>query len=253
MLKVRSYELKHHAAKRFSHIADRIQREHDAETDLVDEYFERRNEGFFVEVGANDPQKLSQTWKLEQRGWTGLLIEPIPELCERLRQARPNSQVIQAACGAPEETGEADFYVASDSEKSTLRTDMLDFPTPVQRVERVRVRTLDDILQQCQLPRIDFVSVDVEGLQLSVLRGLTLSKYRPALLMVEDHLTDLRTHRFLTQRNYRLVKRTGLNNWYLPADAPFHLTSQLERYRLWQKMWLRTPIRKLRFAARRRR
>jgi len=44
--------------------------------------------GFFVEVGANDPRERSQTWHLEQAGWTGLLIEPQPDLAAKLRAMR---------------------------------------------------------------------------------------------------------------------------------------------------------------------
>ena len=44
--------------------------------------------GFFVEVGANDPRERSQTWHLEQAGWTGILIEPQPDLARELRAKR---------------------------------------------------------------------------------------------------------------------------------------------------------------------
>src|SRR5262245_27102708 len=58
-------------------------------------------QGAFAEVGAFDPVFLSQTWHLEQQGWSGLLIEPIAEHATKLREAR-TAKVIQAACCAPE-------------------------------------------------------------------------------------------------------------------------------------------------------
>ena len=48
------------------------------EQELVREFFAGVRDGFFVEVGANRPQQESQTWHLEQLGWTGVLIEPQP-------------------------------------------------------------------------------------------------------------------------------------------------------------------------------
>src|SRR5689334_2098633 len=81
------------------------------ETALVLEFMGNRKEGFFLDVGANDPQNGSQTWVLEQQGWRGILVEPLPELCERLRQARPKSKVFQIACGPPGHAPELPFFV----------------------------------------------------------------------------------------------------------------------------------------------
>ena len=83
-----------------------------ARTLVAWDYFDHKADGFFVEVGANDPTALSQTWFLEQRGWKGVLVEPIPACCEKLRAVRKNSMVCEAAAGAPEQVGEAAFNLA---------------------------------------------------------------------------------------------------------------------------------------------
>src|SRR5262245_11222193 len=80
------------------------------ESELVWQFFGGRTDGFFVDIGANDPQRGSQTWMLEERGWRGILIEPQAQLCERLRQGRPRSQVFQVACGAPGAPSEMTFF-----------------------------------------------------------------------------------------------------------------------------------------------
>jgi hypothetical protein len=110
----------------------------------------------------------------------------------------------------------------------------------------VDCKTLDDILEATKPGQIDFVSIDVEGLQLNVLRGFNLSQYRPGLLLVEDHLVNLQTHRHMCRNGYRLVKRTARNNWYVPEGCAFPFCTALERFLLWKKIWLHTPIRKLR-------
>jgi hypothetical protein len=61
-------------------------------------------------------------------------------------------------------------------------------------------------------------------------------------------MTNLKTHRYLMQSNYYLAKHTSRNNWYVPAGTSFEFTSPLERFLLWQKVGLRTPVRKLRTA-----
>ena len=55
------------------------------------------------------------------------------------------------------------------------------------------------------------------------MRGLDFKKFRPALVLIEDGCRDLDKHRYLRQNGYKLVKRTTLNNWYIPQDEPFHL------------------------------
>jgi hypothetical protein len=62
------------------------------------------DKGFFVEVGAFDPVDFSQTWMLEQRGWDGLLVEPIPAQADKLRRTRC-ARVFEVACGSPEQNG----------------------------------------------------------------------------------------------------------------------------------------------------
>jgi hypothetical protein len=87
---------------------------------LTWEFFKFRTEGYFVEVGANDPKAGSQTWLLERVGWTGLLIEPLPDKFDILREERPKSQVLQVAVSAPEKIGEQLFYIGSDDVRSSL-------------------------------------------------------------------------------------------------------------------------------------
>ena len=61
--------------------------------------------GCFFEAGANDPIVLSQTYFLEQQGWRGALVEPVPSCCESLREVRTGSRIYQAALGSPGQKG----------------------------------------------------------------------------------------------------------------------------------------------------
>jgi len=71
---------------------------------VVREFFAGVHSGFFVEVGADRPQQESQTWHLEQLGWTGILVEPQPDLAEELRRKR-SAQVFAVACSTPQNAG----------------------------------------------------------------------------------------------------------------------------------------------------
>lgn len=146
--------------------------------------------GYYVEVGANDPRARSQTWHLEQQGWTGVLIEPQPDLAATLRAER-KSQVFAVACSSPANAGqELPLHVAGPL-SSLDRRGMAPGATP-EKVIRVPVRTLDSILEEAGSPAgFDFLSIDVEGHELDVLQGFDLARWRPRLLMIEDHVADL--------------------------------------------------------------
>lgn len=223
----------------------------DKEQELVREFFQNRTAGFFVEVGANDPISGSQTWHLEQRGWRGILVEPQPSCAELLRQQRKNSQVIQAACSAPEKAGEAMFHFSNFSGLCGLEKHVDDPNVVYEHSELVKVTTLNAILENAGNPAIDCVFIDVEGTELDVLRGFDLKKHHPPLILIEDKVHSLAKHFYLHSQGYKLVKRTGVNNWYVPKETPFTMVSLGERYHLIRKMYLATPWRILKLKLKR--
>ncbi|MBT4529991.1 MAG: FkbM family methyltransferase [Phycisphaerae bacterium] len=224
-------------------------REELAEQFLVRQYLGEKG-GFFVEVGANNPFDLSQTWHLAQLGWKGILIEPIPSLCSALREKRPESTVIEAACSSPSAPTSATFTVAQDSGKSTLADEFLDKRSDVLSQITVKLSTLDSMLQDNAVSEVDFVSIDVEGTQFDVLLGFDLQKWKPRLVLVEDHLLDKNTHKLLVGQGYQLVKRTLFNNWYIPDNAEPPKTGK-EEDRILRGKFRRILVRNLRFKIRR--
>jgi len=224
---------------------DRLSVSQFSEDILVWDYFGRKRGGFFVEVGANHPKDLSQTWLLEQNGWEGILIEPQSECCERLRHERKSSKVFQIACGSPEQKGNAPFFISAENIFSSLQRQVNDAGLRYVGSETVAVLPLDEVLAGVGDPKIDFVSIDVEGTELDVLKGFSLVKHQPGLLIVEDHLHSLAVHSHISARGYKLVKRTGCNSWYIPRGCRFD-GSRWERLKLYQKVWLGTPVRRLR-------
>jgi len=217
---------------------------------LLWEYFGAKREGFFVEVGANHPTKLSQTWLFEKHGWKGILVEPLAKNCELLRQNRPGSRIFQCALGASGQRGRARIKVAGGDD--ALSRLIVNDDANIGNTEEVEVRTLDEVLAEAGNPKLDFISIDVEGFELQVLRGFDLMRHRPAVLLIEDQLENLLVHRHLVRHCYRVVKRTGVNNWYVPKRQPFDMTSWTERLKLFRKMFLGLPFRKVRILLRRR-
>jgi FkbM family methyltransferase len=207
-------------------------------------FFGRRSDGAFVEVGANHPTQFSQTWFLEQQGWSGVLIEPNPQFQDLLREQRPRSKTFQVAVGNPSQTGEVDLFLSGKN--LALRSALAPPPKKSSaKTIRVQLRTLDSVLVEAGVTRVDFISIDVEGFELDVLQGFDLERFRPQLILLEEHRGDFKKHFYLRRHGYRLVKRTGLNNWYVPAESSATvcgMNSFAEMFYMWRKMWLNGPL-----------
>jgi FkbM family methyltransferase len=187
--------------------------------------------GYYVDIGANNGVRDSNTALLEKHGWKGLLIEANPDLIPLASQARPGSLVINSAVVAPNLTGTINFYKVIggppnlDGLSTTLISD--EFNSKISsyggdvKVTRVPANTLDTILERNEVPsKFELLSIDVEGAELQVLEGLSLDKYTPRIILVEDNSKgiDLRVRNYLRRFGYIRVHRTGVNDWYVKSE-----------------------------------
>jgi FkbM family methyltransferase len=221
-----------------------------AEEELKEEFFGPKP-GYFVDVGANDPKAISQSWHLEQMGWNGVLVEPQPALAQKLLEER-SAKVFACACSSPANAGKMlQLHVAGIH--SSLNPDFFVAGMRRQDVIEVPARTLDDILEEARAPTpIDLLSIDVENHEIEVLTGVTLARWRPRLILIEDLALNLRIHRLLTSRGYKWVRRTGLNSWYMPSDSAMTV-SPFGQWQFVRKHYLGVPFRHLREAKRKQR
>ncbi len=186
---------------------------------ILDFVFRDKRTGTCVEVGAHDGITGSNTYHFEMIGWKCVLVEPVPEMCERMRGFRTGTIVN---CAASSEPGEAVFHVSDSVESwSALRLtkpqeDRIASGEATVREITVSKRTLDDILAGAGVEETDFVSIDVEGHELEVLKGFSLDRFNPRILIVEDNFyetgTSVREH--LENSGYVNFLRTGVNDWY---------------------------------------
>ena len=180
--------------------------------------------GVFVEAGANDGLKQSNTYYLERRrGWKGLLIEPIPRLAERCRQQRPRSLVVNAALVPPQLDGtmisliDVDLMsiVSMAQETGLAHDEHVAAGEQVQGVKRknvsVRGRTLSNLIDEARLPHVDLLSLDVEGFELQALAGLDLSRHQPCWILVETDKPDEVGN--LLGDTYEQVAQLSFHDW----------------------------------------
>jgi FkbM family methyltransferase len=149
--------------------------------------------GFFVEAGANDGVNLSNTYYLEQaRGWTGVLVEGIPDLYRACVRHRPRSRVVNCALVPPEDEGSMVTMYYSNLQS------IVSGALPYEHVEeglrsqgertyevKVPGRTLTSVLEDAMPPRFDLLVLDVEGYEAQVLRGLDLDRHAPRFALIE--------------------------------------------------------------------
>jgi FkbM family methyltransferase len=220
----------------------------DHEARLIAAFFGERK-GYFVEVGANEPRARSQTWHLEQAGWSGVLIEPQPDLADQLRAQR-TAKVFAVACSSPANAGHTLPLHVAGPLSSLDRASMAPGARP-EKVIDVPIRTLDDVLEEAGAPaHFDFLSVDVEGHEIDVLRGFSIARWRPQLILLEDHVADLSKHRYLTTAGYRIIRRYENNGWYVPRGVSVR-TQLSDLWEIVRKYYLALPFRVLRNVSRR--
>lgn len=225
--------------------------EEDAHEKRLVREFLGETRGAFVEVGANHPFIGSQSYHLELAGWRGILVEPLEALAGILRRERPLAHVCQCVCTRPGSPDTLTLHIPTEHGFATVEPNKDDFGIRYLRSEQVSARTLDQVIDDWRKAtrdetRIRLVSVDVEGHELDVLLGFSLDRHRPDLILIEDKLQDLSKHRHLAGRGYRLVRRTGLNNWYVPVGGAGPAIPAMERFRLFRKVYLGLPLRRFR-------
>ena len=181
----------------------------------------RKRRGTFVELGAFDGMSQSNTvWLEMHRGWRGLLVEAIPEAYERCVRNRPLATVVNCACVSdtyPDPTVEMVYAGLMSIVRGARSTDEADeawvsLGEDLQKLERytcsVPARTLSAVLDEHELRTIDLLSLDVEGYEVDVMKGLDLERFEPRHIVVEDSRGgDI--DRYLTVRGYRKVAVIG--------------------------------------------
>jgi FkbM family methyltransferase len=170
-------------------------------------------------------------------------------LASKLREAR-RSPVYEIACSSPNNRGlRLPFYVAG-AMSSLDRAEMAPGTRPEAAIS-VPIRTLDDVLEEAHAPHpIDFLSIDVEGHEIEVMRGFNFTKWQPRLLLLEDHVENLNKHHYVQTCGYRLVRRTGFNSWYIPTGSAVQF-GLIDRWEVFRKYRLALPFRMMRNLSRR--
>ncbi len=214
--------------KRYAHHAVSFAQE--GEDCLLERLLAGKHDGFYVDVGAHHPQRFSNTYRFYLRGWRGINIDPLPGTKKRFDRLRPRDTTIE--CGIAERTGELLYYQFDEGALNTFDEDLArSRASPPVTTTRVTTLPLAHVLRQHVTVGhpIDFLSIDVEGFDLEVLRSNDWSQFRPTYVLAEVlNVADLGTlcHSpvvaFMDTCGYRPIART-LNTVFFRDVRPHAL------------------------------
>jgi len=182
--------------------------------------FGDRRDGFYIDVGACYPDDASVTKHFYDLGWSGVNVEPMEE--PYLRLCRDRRRDINLQLAVTDYVGEIEIFAGpSVGESSALRHDSGARPV------RVPCLTLAELCRQHADRPIDFLKIDVEGLELEVVRGGDWRVYRPRVLVVEISYPWTTNRRpdadaigaWLGSRGYSEVYFDGLNAFFVATEA----------------------------------
>jgi FkbM family methyltransferase len=164
--------------------------------------FEGRNSGFYVDIGAHDPRRFSNTYLFYRSGWRGINVDPLIGESNRFAKIRPND--LNLAFGVSTTEGSLEYHKfdepALNTFSSTQRDQVLKTSPKYRLIESKLVTTLPlHQLLDRYLPAgqsIDFLSVDVEGLDFEVLNSNDWTKFRPTFVLYEDHKSKIQNESF---------------------------------------------------------
>ncbi len=215
-------------------------------------------EGFYIDVGAQDPVIESVTKAFYERGWRGINIEPNEEYFHKLQDDRSRDVNLLTAVGR--EPGAIYFYEVAHTGLST--TNAVYARAHAEAGYEVRPRnvactTLDRICADCGVDTVHFLKIDVEGSERAVLEGFSFEAVRPWVVVIEA--TEANSTRevyeewehLLVRRRYQFVYFDGLNRFYVAAehsDLAGHFSCQpnpFDKYVSYHLWWARGALEQL--------
>lgn len=186
---------------------------------VLSRIFSGKNKGFYVDVGAHHPMRFSNTYHFYKLGWKGINIEPNPDAINLFKKYRPRDNNLN--CGVAKNKDSIEYFMFDEPALNTFDVDVLNdrlSETSYKHIKTIKIDVvpLMDIFKQyvSQGAEIDFLTVDVEGLDLEVLMSNDWGKYRPHWVLAEQlnleniENLDFELHRYMKSIGYVLFAKT---------------------------------------------
>jgi FkbM family methyltransferase len=204
--------------------------EFDTDKIIREKYFSDYDyKGLIVEVGGATPEFLSMSKHFKDNGWRSIIIEPNPDFVEQHKNA--GNEVYEFACSYEDREGEFTIvhqdvkayggvvtdhsFSSIDVKESYLKHTEFTLTEKNTKKINVKIKKLDTILSELNINKIDILSIDVEGWEIEVMRGLNTKKIDCKLIVVENFLNDDSYKKYFESIGYNLSKVVNYNQIYI--------------------------------------
>ena len=184
---------------------------------LVKDILKKKKRGIYIDVGCHHPLINNNTNMLYKNGWKGINIDLDFNSIDMFNYFRPKDDNILSALS--NKKGQADLYFFHNrAAKNTISKSR---GAGARSIRKIEVNTLDNIIKNSKfkIKDIDFLSIDVEGNELNVLKGLNFKKYRPKIISIEfikpnikefyqHNIKDIEKsniYKFMIRKKYKLI------------------------------------------------
>jgi FkbM family methyltransferase len=180
--------------------------------------FESQSVGFYVDVGAHHPKRFSNTYFFYKKGWRGINIDAMPDSMKAFDKCRPRDINFEKPISSKKQV--LTYYAFNEPALNGFSKQISESRDGVKNykiefTKDIETSTLEDVLD-AKLPSsqiIDFLSIDVEGLDFDVIKSINIEKYRPRVILVEvlgSSLSDIQLnpiYKFLIAEDYMLYAK----------------------------------------------
>ncbi len=190
---------------------------------LLEHIFKNQSHGFYIDVGCQHPVMNNNTYLLYKKGWNGINIDLDKKNIDLFNFYRKRDLNLNFAISSQE--GERDLFFYHDkSAINTVEKSVANYQrAQVKEIKKVKTKTLNSIIENSKFNNltIDFVSIDVEGHELDVIKGFDLKKYKPKVVIIEfldlslkkleiknlniKNFLKSEIYRYMVDKNYTLV------------------------------------------------
>jgi FkbM family methyltransferase len=192
---------------------------------IYETFFKNKTDGFFVDIGASDPFNGSNTMFFEELGWSGILVEPNKKDFDNLIKIRKTPAENLAIYN---KSGTYKFLLCGgyikvlsgllhEQHPQHLQRIINEFFTYGDSMEIINIQTitLEELLEKYNKTEIDYLSVDTEGSEYSILKNINYNKIKIKCISVENNYNDNKIEDFLKLHNFKKMNRLECDDIYL--------------------------------------
>ena len=193
---------------------------------FIDEYFEKKENLVFLDIGAHDGKTISNTFFLEkERKWKGICIEAQPSIFEELKK---NRDCVCLNFAISNFEGEIDFTVVDGYANMLSGISSLYNKTHFERVKgeinhyggdmktlKLPTKKLQTIIDEYEFYNIDFCSIDTEGSEYEIIKSIDFNKTNIKVFIIENNYKENDIQLFLEEKGYSLTNKLEWDDVYI--------------------------------------